>query len=59
MSTKRFEEIRDHVLGLESDFEKFYGNGNKAAGTRIRKGMQEMKKLAQEIRVEVQGMKNA
>jgi hypothetical protein len=36
---------------------KFYEKGNKAAGTRLRKGMQELKKLAQEIRVEVQERK--
>ena len=34
-------------------------DGNKSAGTRIRKNMQEVKNLAQQIRVEVQEMKNA
>lgn len=56
---KRFEQLKSLVVGLQDDFEKFYGKGNKAAGTRIRKGMQELKNLAQEIRAEVQGMKNA
>ncbi|MCB0738012.1 MAG: histone H1 [Bacteroidetes bacterium] len=54
----RFAEVRDHILSLESDFNKFYDKGNKAAGTRVRKGMQELKNLAQEIRSEVQNMKN-
>jgi hypothetical protein len=45
-------------MSLEDDFSKFYDKGNKAAGTRIRKGMQELKELAQKIRLEVQGMKN-
>jgi hypothetical protein len=45
-------------MGLEADFEKFYGKGNKAAGTRVRKGMQDLKVLAQEIRTEVQNSKN-
>mgnify|MGYP003126330711 CR=1 FL=1 len=40
------------------DVEKFE-DGNKSAGTRIRKNMQEVKNLAQKIRVEVQEMKNA
>ncbi len=44
---------------LEADFEKFYDKNNQAAGTRVRKGMQELKNLAQEIRVEVQSMKNS
>lgn len=55
---KRFDQIRDLVLSLESDFQKFYDKNNQAAGTRVRKGMQELKNLAQEIRVEVQETKN-
>ncbi|AEN72880.1 conserved hypothetical protein, conserved [Rhodothermus marinus SG0.5JP17-172] len=55
----RFDQLRDLVLGLEQDFKKFYEKGNKAAGTRIRKAMQELKKLAQEIRVEIQEKKKA
>ncbi len=55
----RFEEIRDMVLSLESDFEAFYEKGNKAAGVRVRKGMQDLKALAQDIRVDVQTRKNA
>jgi hypothetical protein len=55
---KRFEQVRDLVMGLEADFEKFYEKENQAAGTRVRKGMQELKNLAQEIRIEVQDIKN-
>jgi|TARA_R100000030_G_scaffold25517_1_gene18526 hypothetical protein len=40
------------------DLEKF-NDGNKSAGTRVRKNMQEVKNLAQQVRVEVQEMKNA
>jgi hypothetical protein len=43
---------------MQSDFEKFYRDGNKAAGTRVRNGMQELKTLAQAIRTEVQAIKN-
>lgn len=46
------------VESLEADFEKFYDKKNNAAGTRVRKGMQDMKNLAQEIRLEVQDIKN-
>ncbi len=56
---KRFEQLRDLVASLEDDFDKFYEKDNQAAGTRVRKGMQEMKNLAQEIRIEVQNKKNA
>lgn len=55
---KRFEQVRDLIMNLEGDFEKFYDKENQAAGTRVRKGMQELKNLAQEIRIEVQDMKN-
>ena len=54
----RFTELQDLVNSLESDFEKFYDKGNNAAGPRVRKGMQDMKNLAQEIRLEVQAKKN-
>lgn len=54
----RFAEVRDLVMSLEADFHKFYEKGNQAAGTRVRKGMQELKKLAQEVRMEVQDKKN-
>lgn len=55
----RFTELREFVEELEEDFTKFYQKGNKAAGTRVRKAMQELKKKAQDIRVEVQDKKNA
>ena len=56
--SNRFSEVRDLVDSLESDFEKFYERGNKAAGTRVRKGMQDLKKLAQDVRTHVQDLKN-
>ena len=55
---KKFDELRDLVMSLEADFQKFYDKGNQAAGTRVRKGMQDLKNLAQHIRVEVQDIKN-
>lgn len=55
---KRFEEINNLISSLEGDFEKFYDKKNQAAGTRVRKGMQDLKNLAQEIRIEVQDIKN-
>lgn len=55
----KFEEVRDLVASLEADFEAFYEKGNKAAGVRVRKGMQDLKAMAQDIRVDVQARKNA
>jgi len=55
----RFSELQELVSSLEGDFAKFYDKGNNAAGTRIRKGMQDLKNLAQDVRKEVQDMKNS
>jgi hypothetical protein len=54
----KFSEVRDLVLAMEEDFVKFYDKGNQAAGTRVRKGMQDLKNIAQDIRKEVQDKKN-
>ncbi len=54
----RFTELKKLVMDLEGDFEKFYDKTNQAAGTRVRKGMQDLKNMAQEIRLQVQDMKN-
>ncbi|AWW29256.1 histone H1 [Echinicola strongylocentroti] len=54
----RFSEIKDLVTSMEADFEKFYDKGNQAAGTRVRKGMQDLKNISQDIRKEVQEIKN-
>ncbi|WP_242928225.1 histone H1 [Pontibacter vulgaris] len=54
-----FSKLKDLVMSLESDFEKFYDKNNAAAGTRVRKGMQDLKNMAQDIRKEVQDMKNS
>ena len=55
----RFNQLQEFVNDLERDFQQFYQKSNKAAGTRVRKGMQELKKMAQDIRVEVQEKKNS
>nr|MBI1230390.1 histone H1 [Cytophagales bacterium] len=55
----KFQEVKALVDGMEADFEKFYEAKNKAAGTRIRKGLMDLKNLAQDIRKEVQDMKNS
>ena len=54
-----YNALKELVDGLEQDFSEFYGKGNKAAGRRIRKAMQEMKNKAQEVRVDVQTRINA
>lgn len=54
----RFDEIKSLIGNFEDDMDKFYNKGNKAAGTRARKGLQELRKLSQEVRLEIQDIKN-
>lgn len=57
-SVARYAELQALVAGMAADFEKFYRDGNKAAGTRVRNAMQELKTFAQNVRTEVQAIKN-
>ena len=54
---EKFQELKTLVESLNEDVTKFSEKGNKSAGTRLRQGMQELKKLAQDIRVEVSAAK--
>ncbi|MFK7971501.1 MAG: histone H1 [Bacteroidia bacterium] len=54
---EKFEQLKNLIISAEDDFAKFYDKGNKAAGTRARKAMQEVKTLAQDIRKEIQSSK--
>ena len=51
--TNRFAELQRLVAAMATDFEKFYRDGNKAAGTRVRNSMQDLKAFAQRVREEV------
>ena len=53
-----FDSLQDAVNDCQTDVIKFV-DGNNSAGTRVRKAMQTVKSLAQEVRVEVQDQKNA
>ena len=52
-----FDDLQDAVNDCQTDVTKFV-DGNNSAGTRVRKAMQTIKSLAQEVRVEVQEQKN-
>ena len=52
-----FDNLQDTINDCQSDVTKFV-EGNNSAGTRVRKAMQVVKQLAQEVRVEVQDQKN-
>lgn len=50
-------EIDGKKYNLKEDFERFFVRSNKTAGTRIRRVMQEIRKLSQEVRNDVQAYK--
>ena len=52
-----YDKLQDVVNDSQNDVTKFV-DGNNSAGTRVRKAMQLIKELAQEIRIEVQSQKN-
>ena len=60
--SNKLEDLYDNIQNLindcQSDVTKFV-EGNNSAGTRVRKAMQLIKELAQEIRIEVQAQKNS
>jgi hypothetical protein len=52
------QSLLDEVEILKQEYEKFE-RGNKSAGTRARKCLQNIKKFSQEIRVKIQDAKKS
>ena len=50
--------MQDEMHDAHQEIEKFV-NGNKSAGTRARKSMQIIKETAQNVRKQIQAIKNA
>ena len=55
---KLLQKMGEELSNIEVDAEKFV-EGNNSAGTRLRKAMQNIKSIAQQVRVEVQNQKNS
>jgi hypothetical protein len=53
MTQELITQLVTVLTDVQTDVEKFDTKGNKAAGTRIRKAMQTVKGLAQDVRVAV------
>lgn len=47
-----YDQLKDLVAAVEDDIIKAEA-GNKAAGTRVRKSMQDIKGVAQEVRIKI------
>ena len=49
---QEYETLKELVASAEEDIIKAEG-GNKAAGTRVRKSMQDIKQAAQQVRIKI------
>lgn len=56
---EKYNQLKAMIDAMEADFKKFYDDNNNAAGTRVRKGMLDLKKFADDTRKNVQEIKNA
>ncbi len=54
---QKYQDLIEFIKGLEPDMTKFYDKGQSAAGTRLRKGLSELKKMAQDLRNDIQSVK--
>ena len=52
LSVDKYESLRELLATCDNDFQKAKG-GNKAAGTRVRKVLQEVRNTAAELRKEI------
>jgi hypothetical protein len=55
---EKFAKLKTLLNLIETDADKFYNKGNKAAGIRLRSGLNQIKKLAQEMRQDITAIKN-
>ena len=55
--SEKYNQIIEFLKTLETDVEKFYVKGQAAAGTRVRKGLSDLKRMAQDMRNEIQQIK--
>ena len=54
----KFNDLKAIVAQLEEEATKFYEKNNKAAGVRLRKGLQDIKTLSQALRQDVSAKNN-
>jgi hypothetical protein len=55
----KFTELESLIANMKDDVAKFYEKSNKAAGIRVRKTLQDVKALAQAIRIDISEQKKA
>lgn len=55
---EKFETLKQMLDGMNADVEKFYTKGVNSAGGRLRKELNNIRKLAAEIRKDIQNIRN-
>jgi hypothetical protein len=50
---EQLDQLQEIINSARIEAEKFFEKGNKAAGTRLRKHMQDIKSIAQDVRTVV------
>ena len=53
MEQNSLQKLKELVTSFESDYAKFFEKRNKAAGTRARKALQDIRNLSKDIRSEI------
>ena len=54
---ENYEMMMSLLEGMKKDLDLFYEKGNGSAGTRVRVSLQELKKVAQDLRIDIQETK--
>lgn len=54
---EKFSQLQAILDGMKVDLEKFYNKSQNAAGTRLRKELNSLRKLAAEIRKDIQDLR--
>jgi len=54
---EKFNELEALVASMKEDVIKFYDKGNSTAGVRVRKALQTVKQLSQDLRKDVSEQK--
>ncbi len=54
---EKFTKLQETLDGMKVDIEKFYEKNQNAAGTRLRKELNNLRKMAADIRKEIQDIR--
>jgi len=58
LSMNRYDNFLSLVQNMKDDFDRFFNKNNKTAGSRLRKGLLDLRKICQDLRMEIQSIKN-